>query len=348
MGFFTWLFRWLGWGADSRDFPSDTERTSDLGVRTSSGSLNRSSFDDSDAPRRNSDLTETAIHSNSERSVTTRPVTSRPKLTLSRREEERIRNPPERSPCVEVVGETPYRYARFGSTTGRHLDLSQDGDDSQLNARCLPIFHTPEELAGWLQIPLNQLVWLVHRFSAGRPPASDAAHYVFQWLKKKSGGWRLIESPKPILKRAQVKILREILDRIPAHRSAHGFVAGRSIVTNAEPHVGQDVVVAFDLSNFYTTVGFSRVVAIFRSLGYSREAAIWLGLLTTSAIPGNMAFPERNPYAFDPYLKRHLPQGAPTSPALANLSAFGLDVRLTGLARSFGATYTRYADDISL
>jgi hypothetical protein len=42
----------------------------------------------------------------------------------------------------------------------------------------------------------------------------------------------------------------------------------------------------------------------------------------------------------------HLPQGAPTSPALANLCAFGLDLRLEGLAHRFGARYSRYADDL--
>ena len=48
------------------------------------------------------------------------------------------------------------------------------------------------------------------------------------------------------------------------------------------------------------------------------------------------------------YVRRHLPQGAPTSPALANLSAFGLDVRLSGLLKKFGGNYTRYADDLTL
>jgi RNA-directed DNA polymerase len=106
--------------------------------------------------------------------------------------------------------------------------------------------------------------------------------------------------------------------------------------------------VKFDLTNFYTTVGFSRVVAIFRRLGYSREAAIWLGLLTTTAVPSNLPFDRAKLYAVLPYLRRHLPQGAPTSPALANLSAFHLDARLSGLAKSFGAQFTRYADDLTI
>jgi hypothetical protein len=124
-------------------------------------------------------------------------------------------------------------------------------------------------------------------------------------------------------------------------------VAGRSIVTNAKPHVGRAVLLKFDLENFYATVSMARVTGIFRGLGYSREAAIWLARLTTSALPMNTPFERSDPAALLPYLRRHLPQGAPTSPALANLSAWGLDVRLSGLARSFGANYTRYADDLT-
>jgi len=118
-------------------------------------------------------------------------------------------------------------------------------------------------------------------------------------------------------------------------------------VSNAAPHTGQAIVVRYDLENFYPAVSFGRVVAIFRSLGYCREAAIWLGRLTTSATPGDLDLPEGDAGAVLPYLRTHLPQGAPTSPALANLSAFVLDVRLAGLSRAFGAKYTRYADDLT-
>ena len=248
-------------------------------------------------------------------------------------------------PYVETKGAAPYRYARYGSQTGHYLDLSRDGNKARLNELGLPIFHTPEQLADWLGLPLNRVAWLVHRFSAGRPASVKDAHYHFHWVKKRRGGWRLIEAPKSTLKQAQSKILHELLDKVPVHATAHGFTAGRSILTNAKPHVGQAVIVKFDLTNFYTTVSFSRVVAIFRRLGYSREVSIWLALLTTSAVPGNLGFQEQGPYTLGIYLRRHLPQGAPTSPALANLSAFGMDVRLSGLARSFGARYIgRYAD----
>lgn len=231
---------------------------------------------------------------------------------------------------------------------GGYVDLSTDGDDARLAHFGLPRFRTPEELAAWLEIPVGLLAWLTHRFRDGFRPLTDRdSHYHYRWLKKRSGGVRLIEAPKQKLKAVQVKILREILDKVPPHRTAHGFALGRSIVSNAKPHIGQAVLLKFDLENFYATVTMARVTAIFRGIGYRREAAIWLARLTTSCLPMNTPFVKSHPTAILPYIPKHLPQGAPTSPALANLSAWGLDVRLSGLARGFGANYTRYADDLT-
>jgi hypothetical protein len=243
---------------------------------------------------------------------------------------------------------SPYRFARRNPRNGCWLDLSRDQDQARLDQFGLPTFRTPEELAAWLDIPPGRLAWLVHRFDEGQRPAdARAAHYHLRWIAKRSGGRRLIEAPKPLLKRVQRQVLAGILARVPVHPAAHGFVTGRSIGTNAKPHVGQRVVVKFDLENFYPAVHFGRVVAIFRSLGYSREAAIWLGRLTTSALPRKLLTQETDHADLKPYRSRHLPQGAPTSPGLANLSAFSLDLRLSGLARTFGAQYTRYADDLT-
>ncbi len=243
------------------------------------------------------------------------------------------------------------------------LDLLCTGDDALLASWHLPVFHTPQELADWLGVRVGELAWLVHRSTSDRRPTDkQRSHYVYRWVKKRSASleagspnsrpvqtqWRLIEAPKQTLKAAQRKILTEILEKIPAHHTAHGFVRGRSIVSNARPHVGQAVVIKLDLQNFYANVTYSRVVAIFRSMGYCREAAIWLGRLTTSAVPWSLAVPDGDEATKSLYVRRHLPQGAPTSPALANLSAFGLDVRLSGLLKKFGGNYTRYADDLTL
>jgi hypothetical protein len=246
-------------------------------------------------------------------------------------------------------GKKPYRFAHRNPRTGSWLDLSTDADPRWLDYYGLPYLKTPQELADWLGTPIGKLVWLTHRLNEnGRPKSVQDAHYHYRWLAKRGGGQRLIEAPKPLLKQVQQRILRDILDKVPAHPQVHGFVEGRSILTNARPHVGRYVVLKFDLEDFYGSVHYRRVTAVFRGLGFSREVAIWLARLTTSAVPESLRAPGTSGGSVAwPYHPRHLPQGAATSPALANLSAYSLDVRLTGLAQKDQVTYTRYADDLT-
>ena len=157
----------------------------------------------------------------------------------------------------------------------------------------------------------------------------------------------MIERPKTRLKAIQRRILREILAWIPVHDAAHGFVRGRSARTHAALHTGRRVVVRLDLEDFFAGVAAARVFGIFRTAGYPEGVAHTLTGLCTNAVP------DRESVAGHYRLARrlatpHLPQGAPTSPALANLAAFRLDRRLTGLADALGARYTRYADDLVL
>ncbi|MCA9029464.1 MAG: RNA-directed DNA polymerase [Planctomycetaceae bacterium] len=256
----------------------------------------------------------------------------------------------------ELTAEKPYPFAsrnlnpRTGEDLG-WLDLSTDGDERWLQYYSLPILKTPTDLAQFLGIPLGRLAWLTQRrHSNYRPATIRESHYHYRWITKRSGGHRLIEAPKQQLKQVQQKILSGILDRVPAHPSAHGFVAGRSILTNAQAHVGKRFLLKLDLEDFYTTVRYRRVVAIFRSLGYSREVALWLSRLTTSAVPREFVGPDSRPgwhHSLSRYALLHLPQGAPTSPALANLSAYALDVRLAGIAGAYDMDYSRYADDLT-
>jgi len=246
-----------------------------------------------------------------------------------------------------IVREPPYSFSYGAGGKGRFRDLSQDINAERLAAWQLPVLRTPDDLAAWLDVPVNRLAWLSHRCRKGRPEGVRQSHYHYRWLPKSSGGVRLIEAPKRELRAVQRQILTGILDRVPVPAAAHGFVRGRSIKTHAAVHAQPHVLVRIDLRDFYASVGFNRVVAIYRTIGYSREVALWLARLTTSALPTNLTGPPEDPSAPWRYRRRHLPQGAPTSPALANLSAYWLDKRLTGLAKSFGARYSRYADDLT-
>jgi hypothetical protein len=164
---------------------------------------------------------------------------------------------------------------------------------------------------------------------------------------------RLIESPKQRLKAIQRWVLTEILDRVPPHPAAHGFRSGRSTLSFAQPHVGRHLVLKLDLKDFFPGILKARVAAIYMTAGYPEAVAELLAGLCTNTTPStvirsgaaNSSIAERQRLK-TMYQRPHLPQGAPTSPTLANLAAFRLDCRLAGLAAAAGARYTRYADDL--
>lgn len=175
-------------------------------------------------------------------------------------------------------------------------------------------------------------------------------HYRQALIPKRGdgAGWRLLEVPAPYLLAVQRRLLTQLLDGLPPHDAAFGYTPGRSVVQHAALHAGQGRVLRFDLSDFFSTVSAARVHALFKTLGYSTAVARSLtALCTTSAPEAWLRSETRLSWLQKQRLRdAHLPQGAPTSPALANLCAFGLDARLTGLAGSFGARYSRYADDL--
>lgn len=219
----------------------------------------------------------------------------------------------------------------------------------------LPPITTEAGLADWLGISIEHLLWYAD------PTGRNAEHpegplrpYRYRWLKKTTGAVRLLEIPKHKLKLLQRQILAGILNHMPVHDAAHGFVANRSIITNANRHCGKPVVLRFDLADFFPSISATRIVRTFRTFGYPERIARLLMGLCTTRLP-------RDVWAKRPVTvhteaiwtekrrltNRHLPQGAPTSPALANLVAFRLDHRLARLAAKLEVDYTRYADDLT-
>lgn len=218
----------------------------------------------------------------------------------------------------------------------------------------LPTITTTGRLAELLSVERADLDWFADVCSWEQVRRTESArNYRYVWLTRPGRRARLIESPKPRLKELQRRVLHEILDRVPLHDAAHAFRQGRSVATCLQPHVGQSIVWQVDLQHFFPSLRRPRVAALFRTLGYPEHIALLLAALCTNAVPRPVIDSARELLGADRYEEYrlvlgtpHLPQGAPTSPALANLIAFRLDCRLAGLARDAGATYTRYADDL--
>jgi RNA-directed DNA polymerase len=233
--------------------------------------------------------------------------------------------------------------------------------DARPFGTALPPLDTPGDLAAFLDLDPAALAWLADVRSMERTAADRRLrHYTYAWIARPGAPVRLLEQPKARLKAIQRRILRELLVHVPAHDAAHGFVPGRSVAGHAAAHTGAATVVRFDLEDFFVSLPAGRVYGIFRLAGYPEAVAHLLTGLTTNAVPPGAWADIPAPDGGDPRLLRahhllgrrlaapHLPQGAPTSPLLANLCAFTLDRRLAGLAARLGATYTRYADDLVL
>lgn len=164
------------------------------------------------------------------------------------------------------------------------------------------------------------------------------SRYTTFTIPKKSGGVRTIHAPEPGLKLIQARLavlLQDCLADINAERGiqekiSHGFRRGRSIVTNAQQHVGKRQVVNLDLIDFFPSINLGRVRGFFINNKHFRLKEPVANTLAQISCHGN-----------------ELPQGAPTSPVISNLIAHILDVRLAGFAKATGFHYTRYADDLT-
>ncbi|MFT5356040.1 MAG: RNA-directed DNA polymerase [Polyangiales bacterium] len=139
---------------------------------------------------------------------------------------------------------------------------------------------------------------------------------------------RTLHIPSGYTMGLQRKILVRILRDLKAHPAALGFEKGTSTALNASAHTRQAVVLKMDVIDFFRSTRSERIQDYFRSIGWDEESAEILTRVTTH--------------------EGGLPQGAPTSPALSNRVNFLLDVEITQRAGYRRATYTRYADDITV
>ena len=213
-------------------------------------------------------------------------------------------------------------------------------DEAQLQRFGLPVWRDEAALASGLGISIEQLRHLsTHRLR------ERVSHYVAFAIPKRNGGERIIHAPKKRLKRVLRQVHALLVSKLPVHGAAHGFVKGRSVKTNAEPHVGRAVVVKLDLKDFFPTVTFARVRGLLICLGYGYPVAATLAALMTESERQRVELEGKVFHV--PVGPRVCVQGAPTSPGLCNAVVQKMDARLTGLAKKHGFTYSRYADDLA-
>lgn len=167
-----------------------------------------------------------------------------------------------------------------------------------------------------------------------RPEVTRNSYHYF-YIPKKDGRKRTIQAPIGPLKDIQTCLNFILRSYWRPDECVHGFANGRSIISGAKRHTGKPYVFNVDLKDFFPSVTWIKVYAGLKRIHIPAETAQFICDLCT--VPSDAC------HSF----KDVLPQGAPTSPILSNIACIDLDRRLSGLANSFGLTYTRYADDIT-
>ncbi|MYM55805.1 reverse transcriptase domain-containing protein [Thalassovita mangrovi] len=182
----------------------------------------------------------------------------------------------------------------------------------------LPVIFSPEHLSHITNIRLEALYAMSN---------SQESYYRSFDIPKKSGGRRRIDAPLPSLAFLQRWTLDNILNSVPLHASAKAYRKGNSIFDNARFHRKQRVVLKVDVKNFFGSIEEHSAFLIFKGLGYSKRLSKLLSM--TASLHGS------------------LPQGAPTSGALANIYMKTFDDAVFNACKESKVRYTRYADDLT-
>lgn len=206
----------------------------------------------------------------------------------------------------------------------------------------MPELVSLSNIAEAMELSTEDLVWLCYERAT-----TETDHYTRFEIPKRSGGTRLISSPKPKMRLAQSWINENILSKLTPSIYCYAFRPKTSIVDNANQHVKKSVIVKLDVKDFFPSITFTRVRGYFEFLGYNPGVSTVLALLCTDAPRVRVTIKGRSQIVA--IGARSLPQGACTSPALANLIASRLDSRLAGFISTLSGEwkYTRYADDLT-
>ena len=181
---------------------------------------------------------------------------------------------------------------------------------------------TAKDVANFLDIDYKYLCFLLYGIKS-------ETKYEQVFIPKRKGGMREISIPCSRIKVLQYKLLKELNDMYVPRKCVYGFVPERNAILNAERHVNKQVILNIDLKDYFSQIHFGRIVGLLKcsTFGLGDEAAKTIAQIVC--------------------YKSKLPQGACTSPVLANLVTYRLDNELMKLASENHITYTRYADDIT-
>lgn len=138
---------------------------------------------------------------------------------------------------------------------------------------------------------------------------------------------RRLSVPNGFLKTVQRRILEHYLYKLDVSEFSTAYCKGRSLLDNASPHIGKEYIVKLDISHFFDNIDDDMVFMIMRQLGMSMPAT---SMLTNLCVHNGK-----------------LPQGAPTSPYIANLVMKYFDEKLGKWCNEREINYTRYCDDMT-
>jgi RNA-directed DNA polymerase len=247
----------------------------------------------------------------------------------------------------------PHLYCEEGAALGRSADLvgrSLLQAHSSQRGRDLPAILTLNHLATMTNVPYEFLRGVVSRT---RPNTYRSFR-----IRKRSGGYRTICVPSPMLMRVQRWLATNVLNSALVHSTCHAYAPGSRLEECARIHCGSRWLIKLDLQQFFESISERRVYHVFRELGYGALVAFELARICTRVLSG-----ESKKYKLGRWLNEagavatissyqsvrigHLPQGAPTSPMLSNLAMKRFDRQMHELAIHNKMALTRYADDLT-
>lgn len=185
----------------------------------------------------------------------------------------------------------------------------------------LPMFENIKTLSEETRLSEKLVFFLTRADAKGRYKQFE--------IKKRDGTNREIDAPCFSLKVVQRWVLENILYKVRVSPHSMGFAKngkGSPLVQCAERHRNNLYILKMDLKNFFPSIKKDKVYYQFLQLGYNSNAS---NLLTNICTFNN-----------------RLPQGAVTSPYLANLICYKMDVRIATYCNKRDIAYTRYADDL--